>query len=305
MAYEIIPNVILFAAILAAAAMVFRRMPEIADADTAQRKVPKAAAGAPAVPEGVVGRARHYAQRGVAVISSASATAWRWTSATSKKVWHFMLEAKDLKQGQILASKFARIVSPVAHRYTHSGVHGAMSKAEHEFSEGNFDEAEQAYFEVIRKFPHEYTAYEGLVKIYIQQKQYDNLSETLEYLVKHVPENDAYWAQYGNVLMSTRHYAEAAEAYRHSVELNQLIPARFANLALSLQAVGDKEGARQNFQKASDLDPANAQYLIMLADSMVQLEERGPALQQLRRGAEFLPENKEIKEKIAELEIVE
>ncbi len=210
-------------------------------------------------------------------------------SKAGQKAWQFMLEAKDLKQGQILASKFARMVTPTSLRYTNTAVHTPMGDAEELVAAGKFDEAEQKYFEVLKKFPHEYTAYEGLVKIYLQQKQYDNLSETLEYLVRHVPENDSYWAQYGNVLMSTRQYAQAIPALLKSVELNHLVPVRFANLGLSYQAVGDKESAKANFQKASELEPSNIQYLVMLSDAMISLGENEQAMELLRNAQTMLP----------------
>jgi tetratricopeptide (TPR) repeat protein len=308
MAYEIIPNVILFTTIVAVLVILFRHVPEVVDTTGANRT--------DHIKDGSESSTLQNDNSHVLIkfykhfISSASAISkniWNIIKTAAlyvaKKVWHFMLEAKDLKQGQILASKFARIVTPSSLRYTNSAVHMPMVEAEELLAAGKFGEAEQKYFDVIKDFPHEYTAYEGLVKIYIQEKQFDNLTETLEYLVKHVPENDVYWAQYGNVLMSTRHYEKAVDAYKESIKFNNLIPARYANLGLSYQALNNKEAAAENLDKACELEPANEQYLELWVELMLQLDGREKCIERLSKVVEMFPEKESIAKRLAELKI--
>ena len=181
-------------------------------------------------------------------------------------IWHFMLEAKDLKQSNILASKFASLVKP-HNRVINIGAFNSIKKADRLLKEGQLDEAEQTYIQVIRKHPHEYYAYEGLIKIYFKQKKYDDVQEILEFLVKHNPNNDLYLAQLGNVYLSTRRFRDAIEVYEKSLAINDLIPARFVNLGLAQQGAGDLESARKNFEKAVELDPTNKQYAEILASA--------------------------------------
>jgi tetratricopeptide (TPR) repeat protein len=287
MAYEIIPNIILFVAIIAVLAIFFRHVPEAVAEGEASRNEKGGAS------DGSISN-NNDAVLGIGVrLRALASKTWLLTKKASVfvggKVWQFMLEAKDLKQGQILASKFARLVKPTSMRYTQNAVHSPMHEAEELFAAGKYNEAEKKYFSIITKFPHEYTAYEGLVKIYIQQKQYDNLEETLEYLVRHVPGNDSYWAQYGNALMSTRQYTAAIDAYNKSVAINALIPARFANLGLTYKAIDDNTAAKTNFQKASELEPSNLQYLVMLTDVMAEMEQNASALELLAKAKEMLP----------------
>lgn len=302
MAYEIVPNIILFVAIIAVLAIFFRHVPEaVAEGESSRNQKGGSLGGSmggvnDAVP-GIGARLRMLAAKTWLLIKKASVF-------IGGKVWQFMLEAKDLKQGQILASKFARMVKPTSMRYTQNAVHSPMHEAEELFAAGKYDEAEKKYFSIITKFPHEYTAYEGLVKIYIQQKQYDNLEETLEYLVRHVPENDSYWAQYGNALMSTRQYTAAIDAYDKSVAINALIPARFANLGLTYKAIGDNGAAKTNFQKASELEPSNLQYLVMLTDVMAEMEQNDSAIELLSKAKEMLPgDAEEISKQMAKITI--
>lgn len=296
MAYEIIPNAILLVAIAGVLGLFFRHVPEAVEAGMKdeQKKLAMASESADRIAEPVL-NGKWYERDYPAVVKRSTAIVWKPIrkagTVVGKKAWQFMLEAKDLKQGQILASKFARMVTPTALRYSNTAVHTPMSDADELVTAGRFDEAEQKYFAVLKKFPHEYTAYEGLVKIYLQQKQYDNLSETLEYLVRHVPENDSYWAQYGNVLMSTRQYAQAIPVLEKAVELNALIPARFVNLGLSYQATGDMLSAKANFQKASELEPSNIQYLVFLTDTMIQIDEKEKAIEVLMQAKEMLPDS--------------
>jgi len=307
MAYEIIPNVILFTTIVAALVILFRHVPEVVDTTGANRtdssKKNSVAAAPNDLSHGFVKFYKSFISGSLALLKSIWKIIQSALALVTKKVWHFMLEAKDLKQGQILASKFARIVTPSSLRYTDSAVHGPMIEAEELLAAGKLGEAEQKYFDVIKDFPHEYTAYEGLVKIYIQDKQFENLTETLEYLVKHVPENDVYWAQYGNVLMSTRHYEKAVEAFETSVKLNNLIPARYANLGLSYQALHNKEAAAENLDKACELEPANEQYLELWTDIMLQLDGREKCIERLSKVVEMFPEKESVAKRLAELKV--
>ncbi|MDB4940344.1 MAG: Tetratricopeptide 2 repeat-containing protein [Candidatus Doudnabacteria bacterium] len=217
------------------------------------------------------------------------------------KIWHFMLEAKDLKQGQILASKFASFVKPKA-RVINIGAYNSIGKAARLFQEGKDEESEQTYIQVIRKHPHEYSAYEGLIKIYFKQKKYDDIIEILEYLVSHNPQNDSYLAQLGNANLSLRKYDEAVRAYEKALALNSSIPARFVNLGLSLQGAGRLGQAIESFQKAVDLDPANMQYLVIFADALLKKGDKDAAIEMLSAANNRYPENLEIQQKLVEIQ---
>ncbi|GAC1413305.1 MAG: hypothetical protein NVSMB66_4860 [Candidatus Doudnabacteria bacterium] len=222
-------------------------------------------------------------------------------AALLRPVWHFMLEAKDLKQGQILASKFASFVKPKV-KIVNVGAFNSIRKADRLFKEGQEEEAEQTYIQVIRKYPHEYSAFEGLVKIYFKQKKFDDTMEILEFLVSHNPTNDLYLAQLGNAYLSVRRYTDAIKVYEKSLELNSLVPARFVNLGLAQQGAGKLSVARDNFHKAVDLDPSNMQYLMIFVDALEKLQDKDAAVEALNAAKERYPENREIQERLEEIQ---
>ncbi len=290
MSFTLIANLILIFAVLGVVVLFLRRLPEAIEKDKGN--------------DDVAGEKQSFFKKASSVSRTLSKKAWEHIKNgsifVSKRIWRFMLEAKDLKQSQILANRVARFVRP-GDRSINIGMYSSLKKAERLISEGKLEEAEEVLIQVIRKHPHEYLAYEGLMKIYIKQKKHDNAIEILEFLVKHNPQNDNYFAYLGNALLSTRRFSEAADAYLKSLELNDLIPARFVNLGLSLQGAGKSEEAKPNFEKAVELEPGNMQYLLILIDSMVTLGEKEEALGKLKSVFEKHPEEVSLKEKIQQM----
>lgn len=291
MSFTLIANLILILAVLSVVILFLRRLPEAIEKDKAHQ-------------DAETGK-EPFVRKASVVSRVLCKKAWQkikyGISFVAQKVWHFMLEAKDLKQSQILANRVARLVRP-AGAAVNIGMYSSLKKADRLISEGKLLEAEETLIQVIRKNPQEYLAYEGLMKIYIKQKKHDNAIEILEFLVKHNPQNDNYFAYLGNALLSTRRFSEAADAYLKSLELNDLIPARFVNLGLSLQGAGKSVEAKDNFLKAVEMEPGNMQYLLILIDSMLTLGERTEALEKLKAASEKNPEDVSLKEKLSQLE---
>ncbi|MEK7075805.1 MAG: tetratricopeptide repeat protein, partial [Patescibacteria group bacterium] len=162
MSFTLIANLILIFAVLGVVVLFLRRLPEAMEKDKGSD----------------VEKVKEPFLRKVSSVSrTLSKKAWKHIKNgsifVSKRIWRFMLEAKDLKQSQILANRVARFVRP-GDRSINIGMYSSLKKADRLISEGNFEEAEEVLIQVIRKHPHEYLAYEGLMKIYIKQKKHDN-----------------------------------------------------------------------------------------------------------------------------------
>lgn len=284
MSFNLISNFILIFTIVGILILLLRRMPEVME-----EKGQQLILGAP--PKLNIEKSRLMRYTAIDAVKT-------FLQNILSKIWHFMLEAKDLKEGRILASNFSRIVTQSGKRVINIGAFSNLKKAEKLIAEGNLDAAEMVYYDIIKKHPHEYPAYEGLVKIYFQQKKHDEVAEVLQYLIVHNPNNDSYYAQFGKLLLSQKRYADAIEAYERSFTINSLIPARFANVGLCYQALGNIPKAKENFKKALDLEPSNVQYLMMLVDVLIRLEQQNEAKKYLEQALEMDPDNALIRERL-------
>ena len=149
---------------------------------------------------------------------------------------------------------------------------------------------------VIKKHPHAYEAYEGLVKIYQHQHAYDEITEILRYLVKHNPHNDSYLAQLGSQLLKAKRYADAVAAYQRSIAINPLVAVRFVNMGqayLPGQWGTLQSSLKRTFSHALDLDPTNVRYLTKLVDLLVDEGESAKALAKLQAFLKIDPDSEE------------
>src|SRR6266481_4668375 len=116
--FVIISNSILFLSGLGILFLFLRRLPEAVSFDL-QKKTSKPSAIARELQN-----LKLSEKRGVI-----SAAVKKGSLQAAKKVWNFMLEAKDLKQGQVLASKFVRMM-PAAKKTFNIGAYSTIQKAQ-------------------------------------------------------------------------------------------------------------------------------------------------------------------------------
>jgi tetratricopeptide (TPR) repeat protein len=292
MSLQIIPNIIIFVSLFGIVLLFVRRLPEALE----EGSNTVGFGGSSSIPVITFGDA----------MSIGMHKSYAFFKNAAQKLWHFMLEAKDLQQGQILASKFARLMTPSAKRaprVINMAAYNAIKKAESLFDKKDFETSEAEYIAVIRKYPHEYAAYEGLLKIYMAQKKYEEIVDILDYLIEHNPQNDTYLVQLGNVLLTSRKYKEAINSYQKSLQINNLVPSRYANIGLAYRALDDIDGAVEYFKQALDLEPANMQYLTMLVDVLVSRGDAEEARKMLNRGLEMDANNQQIKEMLENLSV--
>jgi tetratricopeptide (TPR) repeat protein len=288
MSFALIPNLIIILCVVGILALFLRRLPEVVH-EEGQMSLTS------------IIDLNHKSKTSKEHLQSIWVFLKRISVGWVKKLWHYMLEAKDLQQGQVLASRFAKMVSPSRKRVINIGVFNTLKKAERQIEQGQLEAAEQTYFEIIRKHPHEYAAYEGLLKIYTEQKNYEDIFEILEFLITHNPTNDLYHARLGNALLILRRYKEAIQAYTKAIELNSLIPARYINIGLAYKGLEDYENAKLFFQKGVDFEPKNVQYLLMLTDLLVKMDEKNQAVTKLEEYLSRDPNNKQVATKLAQI----
>ncbi len=128
--------------------------------------------------------------------------------------------------------------------------------------EGNLDEAEKKYVEIIALDRKNIDAYKKLSFLYLEQKNYDYANETLQHILKLNPK-----------------------------DVETLI-----DLALLQQQRGEAEKAFVNFQKAVEIEPTNPKNLDFLIEISIILGKKELARKTLKKLAEVNPENQKLSE---------
>lgn len=171
-----------------------------------------------------------------------------------------------------------------------------------DFIEGsNLAGAEQIYIKIIANDPSNQEAYEGLGKVYLEQKKYKDAQEVYEYLVKNHPDNDSYMGRLGLVRFNLGKYEEAIEAYNKAIEINPHKPSRIMNLSLCYEAMDELDKAIQTAEKAISVQPDNTKHLMMYVDLFVKKGDVEKATDIVEKVLELDPTNEAARQRLREL----
>lgn len=159
------------------------------------------------------------------------------------KIWHFVLEAKGLKQSPKISYQFQRIfhVGP-------SDTQPALIKNE------------KYYIDLIKRNPKDNSYYDMLGQYYIEQKKMHDAVSVYDYLVNHAPTEAIFWVRLGLASLYIQEYNRAEDAYMKAVKLDPSNPSRFYNLALAQQGLKKYSAAVEALDKALHLEPGNRKY---------------------------------------------
>lgn len=236
---------------------------------------------------------------------------WGKVKIVGNKIWHFILEAKDLKpalpinrmmhigQMALPSSKKAFRI-----RIRQSEAEPAwMPEATELSSTAAVSDMEERYLGAIKRNPQDVAAYEGLGRLYLQEKNFNEASETFDYLTKLDPTRDVYWSNLGLSLFSIKQYKQAGMAYQKALDLNNKIPVRWINLALCLDNLDETVKAIKAITQAIQLDPRNITFQFLLADMYMKLGNKVRAEEVLQHILRLEPTNKPAREKLMKIKV--
>lgn len=238
LSYQIVPNIIFIFSVLGVLLIILRRLPEAAatrDEALAQPGAEKAliAKGLPAQ-----------------AISRVKVT----ITTTVKKIWNFILEAKDLKPYAATGYRIKKIFGGKLPLSLFSKPFGGPQTL-HEVKN------EQYYLDTIKLQPKNLTHYDALGKFYLDGENINDARDIYQYLVNHQPSSPDYQARLAYCFYQIKNFDKAAEHYQKSIALDSTQPNRYYNLGLSLEAAGRPEEAAAALKKALELEPQNEKYL--------------------------------------------
>lgn len=254
----------------------------------------------PAVKVQIAGTTHHYYE-----------TLWPYfrqkLGSLARNIWHFILEAKDLKPAatrtiytqvekvkksfriRIRSSETDPLWLPEASELT---IKPTVSK-----------NPEDLYLEAIKNNPSDRQAYEHLGRLYLQNKNFPDAIETYEYLTKLDAGRDIYFSNLGLAYYSAGLFQKAASSYEKAININSKIPTRWINLALCFEAVHEYTKAVKALTNALQLDKMNPHYLSLLADTYIKLDNSVRAEEVLEQILMQDPTNKLAREKLMRIKI--
>ena len=249
MSYHILPNIALILAILGIIAMILRRLPEAVNAKAGETPT-----------EGVHEK---LAKKGLPVIafSKVKTLSRFWV----QKVWHYMLEAKDLKPSAAASYKIRKMFAhagpqkPETAAAAHKPIPAAPPASSHAPTEPHRP-SEAEILAAIKKEPKNHKHYDDLGRLYLDQKNFSDAKDLYLYLVNHDPGHSDYHAKLAYSSYQLREFSTAVEHYKKSVALDPTHPNRYYNLALCLSVLGRQSEAVENFEQAVHLEPQNQKY---------------------------------------------
>jgi tetratricopeptide (TPR) repeat protein len=228
-------------------------------------------------------------------------------SLLGNKVWHFILEAKDLTPAttKTIHNQYEKVKSVfrIRIRSSEADPQWLPEAADLAIKPSVHHNPEDLYLAAIKKNPNDRTAYEALGRLYLQNKNYADAVQTYDYLTKLDPTRDVYYSNLGLSHYSLRDYSKAREAYEKAISINNKIPTRWINLALCFEASEDYSKAVKAITQALALDKLNVNYMSLLAEAYMKLENNVRAEEVLEQILVLEPANKLAREKLMRLRI--
>ena len=222
-------------------------------------------------------------------------------------LWHFILEAKDLTPAttKTIHTQYEKVKSVFRIRIRSNNQEPVWlpEAAELTIKPKMNQNPEDLYLEAIKKNPKDHQAYEALGRLYLQNKNYADAVQTYEFLTKLDPSQDIYYSNLGLSHYSLKEYQKAQSSYEKALGINSKIPTRWINLALCFDAVAEYAKAVKAIAQALQLDKSNINYLNLLADTYVKLENNVRAEEVLEQILGLDPTNRLAREKLMRLKI--
>ena len=218
------------------------------------------------------------------------------------KFWHFVLEAKDLSRKTNLNESVAKVKKVFKIRIGDKGKESRWLPEEVAELEATPERTsktpEELYLSSIQKNPNDISSYEGLGRLYLQEKNFAEAAEIFRYLTDKRPEKDIYWSNLGLSLYTIKDYKGSVVAYEKALNANNKIPTRWINLSYCFIALDELPKAVKAIQAALKLDSKNINYLTLLADTYLKAQNKVRADEVLRQVLQIDPTNKLAIEKL-------
>ncbi len=242
MPYNLVANLILIVSILGVIVMVVRRLPQAVGENEKDKLADDTGVAAEVLAQ----------EKGLPTKTASRFKSW--LQIVWHKTWHFMLEAKGLRQAPKISYSFKKI----------------LRKDNEAETKPPIARGEDYYIKLIKRHPKELVYYDQLGQFYLEAKKYTDAANVYDYLTEHAATNSNYFAKLGLAHLHDQEFEKSEKAYSESVKLDPSHPNRYYNLALALQGQKNWRDAVKALDHALELDSGNRKY----ADLRFEMESK-------------------------------
>ncbi len=277
LSYQIIPNILLIVSFLGIVLMILRHLPEASKIQPEQADPLAQKIKLKGLPWLDIPKFRTYFQR------------------QSQRLWHFLLEAKDLRPSAAVGYRVKKIFGRNA--VSAAALPAARpipAQAENQTGEPD----DNYYLEKIKADPKNLQLYNQLGKFYLDSGQSADARDIFQYLVRHNMTNAEYYARLAQANYKLKDYGPAVENYAQSLAIDPSQPNRLYNKGVCQEALGQLNEAAETFKQAIVLEPRNIKFYTTLAGALQKTGNRLAAKAALLKAQKFEPFNADIAEKL-------
>jgi tetratricopeptide (TPR) repeat protein len=276
LSYQILPNTIFLLAILGILILILRRLPEAkAESEKQDLEIPVET---------------KLANKGLPALAISKIKVQ--VRFVVKKIWQFILEAKDLRPHALASYKIKKIFE---------GRLPLSKKAVFQTAHVPEPENEQYLLEKIKHEPKNLANYDALGKFYLDRNNFTEAKDIYLYLTNHEPSSGDYQAKLAYCFFQLDDFEKAAQHYQNSLALDPAHPNRYYNLGLSLASLGRFADAVKHYEQAIALEPKSVKYYLVLSEAHVWLGNAQQAKEALLKAKEIDPIHELVNQKLNDL----
>ncbi len=206
-----------------------------------------------------------------------------------KKLWHFVLEAKDLRPQAIAGYRMRKLF----------GQRQSLPKA---LTEGGQKIKGEDYFlGLIKSDPKNLTNYDALGKFYLEESNTEDAIDIYKYLTEHDRANADFQARLAYCYYQIKDFENTALHYEQSLALDSSQPNRYYNLGLVREALGKNQEALEAIGRAIVLEPNNSRYYLSYSNVCLKLGLNDQAMNALEKARAVDPENEKVTQKLDQI----
>jgi tetratricopeptide (TPR) repeat protein len=165
--------------------------------------------------------------------------------------------------------------------------------------EGDIEQAEQHYREVLESQPNQALALHSLGLIAYNQGEFDDAEEFVHQAISADPESAIQYNTMGVIYEALQQADKAINAYQQAIRRNRDYAEAYKNLAQAHKLQGCMEEALQNYQQAVRTAPQAVHILVEYGDTLRQVGRLAEATVQYHQALALQPEHPEIHNNLA------